>query len=327
MNYLLIFIIVLSSTLLLVRIARRVDLLAYPGEHRLHTEPTPLVGGIGIALGLGAMYLLQADVLPALLPAIVLIVLTGVLDDRFKLPSWSRFLAQAIALWLMVRTTGVELHSLGGVWPQRNVDLGEWSLAMTIFAGIGVINAFNMSDGMDGLAGCLAALALLVIIALAPANDVLAVTSLVALSAFLLLNLRIARQRALVFLGDAGSMLIGLLLCFLLIKYSQGEAAVFAPVTALWIVALPLFDAVGVLLIRPLRGGSPFSADRAHYHHLLLRRGLSVNQALSLLCIAQSALILAGLAMARLGVAEWLQLLAFLLLFSFYLVYLWGETQ
>lgn len=327
MSYLLVFVVVLASTLLLLKIARWFDLLAYPGEHRFHTEPTPLVGGIGIAIGLATLYLLQADGLPALLPAIVLIVVTGVLDDRFKLPSWSRFLVQAIALWLMVHFTGVELHSLGEVWPQRDVELGKWSLAMTLFAGIGVINAFNMSDGMDGLAGSLAGLALLVIVLLAPMTDVLALATLVAVSAFLMFNLRVGRQRAVVFLGDAGSMLIGLLLCFLLIKHSQGEAAIFAPVTALWLVALPLFDAVAVLLIRPLRGASPFSADRAHYHHLLLRRGLSVNQALSLLCIAQSALILAGLTMARLGVAEWLQLVAFLLLFSLYLIYLWGETR
>ena len=306
------------------KLAPRLGLLAYPGEHRRHSEPTPMVGGIAIMAGLLVFaWSVQAE----LMPALILIFAVGVLDDRFSLPSWMRFIAQALAIWLMIDLTGVELHNLGELLSEREVQLGWAAVPLTIFAGIGVINAINMSDGLDGLAGSLVAIALVALIYLVGSTEPFMFFVLVAVLAFLCFNLRIGRNRAALFMGDSGSTTLGLILTFLLIKYSQQPTAAFAPVTALWLLALPLLDAVAVLLIRPLRGSSPFSADHLHYHHLLLDRGLGVNQALVLVVGIQASLIALGLVMHEFGVQDTLQLLLFLLLFGAYLSYVGLTTR
>lgn len=321
-----IFIAVVLVALIAAKIAPRLGLLAYPGGHRQHSQPTPLVGGIAIMAGLLVFFFFVQEQQPALLLPISLIFVLGLLDDRFKLPSYLRFAVQALALWLAIQVTGVQLNSLGQLLPGADVQLHSWSVPMTIFAGLGVINAINMSDGLDGLAGTLVLTALVGLLILIQWQDDLALATVIAVAGFLALNLRLGRARAHLFLGDAGSTLLGFILAFLLIKYSQEPQALMAPVTALWILTLPLFDAVAVLLVRPLRGKSPFSADLIHYHHLLKARGLGVNQTLIILLLMQTTLIMFGLLMLHAGVAEYIQLLIFLLLFSCYLLFLWRAT-
>lgn len=304
-------------TLVLARYAEQLKLLAHPGEHRLHQHSTPLVGGLGIysAILVGLIFLDSS--FKNFLPVLMFMCAVGALDDRFKLPSWSRFLAQGLAAYLMIKMTGVELKSLGFLSPDRELMLGRWSMPMTIFATIGVINAINMSDGHDGLAG---SLVLLVLISLFfnGADHGLILISCAALLGFLLLNLRLFRSRAIVFLGDAGSMMLGLLLAYLLIKHSQMKAGIW-PVTALWLLALPLIDAVAVLIVRPLRGKSPFAADRIHYHHQLVDRGVSVSLAVGIAVLIQTGFIILGLWAWKMRIADHFQLIAFLILFVLYL--------
>ncbi len=310
----------------LMKVAPKLGLLAHPGEHRRHSEPTPLVGGIAIFFIIVGFVLFDADIEVGLLGPIILIFLLGALDDRFKLPSLLRFLLQAIAIWWMVGETGIRLDELGELVPGQHVLTQKWALPLTIFAGLGVINAINMSDGMDGLAGCIVVLVLLVFAAVFSVNDQLVSILIGGLAGFLLFNMRVGRSRAVVFLGDAGSTLLGFLLAFMLIKHSQSSFAVYSPVTALWLLALPLFDAVAVLLIRPLRGSSPFSADRIHYHHILQAHGCSVNLTLTMILTVQLLLIIVGLWMLNSGVPDYVQLIAFLSLFIVYCAYLWRFT-
>lgn len=325
--YLIEFLIVCSSALLLARIAPRLGLIAHPGEHRVHQTPTPMVGGIAIFLGLLFAAVVISDELLSLLPAMSLIFIVGVFDDRLNLASWLRFVCQALAIYLMVYCTGVELTSLGEIWPGSKVELGQWSLALTIFAGIGVINAINMSDGLDGLAGTMVVATLLAVVWVSDSVSFAGVATIVAVSAFLAFNLRVLRPRAKIFLGDAGSTLLGLLLAYFLIKSSQLPHADIAPVTALWLMALPLFDAVAVLLIRPLRGGSPFAADRIHYHHLIQGRGLRVNQTLLVALAIHGLLITAGFILGASATPEYVQLAVFLACFALYSVYLWQAVK
>ena len=107
--------------------------------------------------------------------------------------------------------------------------------------------------------------------------------------------------------------------------HSQTDAGI-APVTALWLMALPLIDAVAVLIVRPLRGKSPFSADRIHYHHQLLDRGFSVNQTLILALVMQLGFIAVGYVFHNNGIAEFIQLRIFLLIFVAYLIRLFWFT-
>jgi UDP-GlcNAc:undecaprenyl-phosphate GlcNAc-1-phosphate transferase len=210
----------------------------------------------------------------------------GVWDDRHKTTYFFRFIGQLIAAAIMIKAGGVILDDLGYLISDKLLPLNRWSVALTLFGTVGVINALNMSDGMDGLAGGLAMVTLLSLVIVSgvtgniqTANILVILAS--AVVAFLLFNARIfGVQRARTFMGDAGSMWLGLILSWFLIDLSQGQARAMAPVTALWIMAVPLIDAVGSLVRRALRGRSPFQADVAHYHHYLLALGFSVNQTL-----------------------------------------------
>ena len=306
----------------LSKFSAKLGLQAIPGEHRLHECPTPMVGGVAIYAGILLGFFLLDNSFVGLLPSLLLLCVVGALDDKYKLPSWARFVFQGIAAYLMIRLTGVQLETLGYLHPEHETLLGRWSIPMTIFAAIGVINAVNMSDGHDGLAASLLILVLLSLF-ISGADAGLTLIAIAALVGFLIFNIRIFRKRASVFMGDAGSTMLGLLLAFLLIKHSQSEGGIW-PVTALWLMAFPLIDAVSVLIVRPLRGSSPFAADRIHYHHMLVDRGMSVNGMLVIVLIAQTFFISLGLWARAIRVADHLQLIAFLIVFFIYLfILLW----
>ena len=319
MLYGLLFIVVCLASYGLARIAPRLKLLALPGAHRKHKEATPMVGGIAIYVGFLVGWILFEVPSTELLICLSLICFVGVLDDRYSLPSWLRFLAQGIVTYLMIKLTGVQLNSLGILFTSEELRLGAWSIAMTIFATIGVINAVNMSDGLDGLAGSLVLLVLIALLCINRIDVSLILVSVFSVMGFLFWNLNVGRSRASIFMGDAGSTMLGFLLAYLLIKSSQMPASI-QPVTALWLLALPLVDAVAVLLVRPLRGKSPFKADRMHYHHQLLDKKLAVNQVLVVALFIQVLLIGLGLFLLNGNVSENGQLIAFLLLFFIYVV-------
>jgi len=308
----------------LIRSASSMSLIAEPGEHRQHSLPTPMVGGLAIYLALFFGLVLIAKQYVLLLPCLLFMCVVGVVDDRYALPSWLRFLAQGLAAYLMIQFTGIQLLSLGFlVGGEQEVLLNRWSMPLTIFATVGVINAINMSDGLDGLAGSMVVLVLISLLILNSSLDRLIWISIAAICGFLFFNLRLFRAQAAAFLGDAGSMMLGLLLATLLIQHSQNPIGIW-PVTALWLLAIPLIDAVAVLLVRPLHGKSPFLADNSHYHHQLLQRGFSVNGVLVITLLSQIIFIAIGITLFQLRVAEHIQLIMFLAVFAVYLVHLWS---
>jgi UDP-GlcNAc:undecaprenyl-phosphate GlcNAc-1-phosphate transferase len=305
----------------ILRAAGILGLMDRPDLRKVHQQITPVVGGIAWFLGVAPTLLFFGvlQTLPWLTVGMALMVLLGGLDDRFHLPTWPRLLAQCGIALMVVLMDGTRLLSLGLLLPGVQVELGVASVAFTVFAWIGVINAFNMIDGIDGLSGSLAVLLLSALAILAwPAHFELALllaVSAVALLPFLAMNLRLPWQKkAKVFLGDAGSMTLGLLFAYAVTRLSQGEAAVFPPATALWLLALPLIDTVSVMLRRLFSGSSPFAPDQQHIHHLLLRAGLSVSCTVVTLLAAQVAAIgMAYLCMKNMIAAPW-QALCFLVL-------------
>jgi len=313
------FLISALSVFFLVKLAPKIKLIAVPGEHRQHAIATPMVGGLAIFLGLVASWCLLGEPDNGLLICLGLMCIVGTLDDRYALPSWLRFVVQGIAAYLMIRLTGVQLDSLGVLFSSQELILGSWSTPLTIFATIGVINAVNMSDGLDGLAGGLVFTIIASLLFISHVEFVLIVASLCAIAGFLLWNLRLTRPQALAFMGDAGSTMLGLLMSYLLIKYSQMPSGI-QPVTALWLLALPLIDTVTLLIVRPLFGRSPFSADRLHYHHQLLDHGFKVNQVLIIVLILQLMFIIIGYWLWRKDVNENAQLIMFLTVFAVYLL-------
>lgn len=315
---------------LLIRPARSWGWVDHPASRKHHPTSVPLVGGVAMCVAYGLSLLAlpaRPDACPALLIAMVLLTLIGLYDDLRVTRPAIRFLFQGAAVLVMTLGGGVTLHNLGNLFGPGEVILsGGVALLFTLFCVVGVINAFNMIDGLDGLAGGLALIAagwLIVLLRNAPLAHVGDHDALLALlmvvAGFLCFNLRHPwRSRASVFMGDAGSTLLGFVLAWFLVRLSQGQEAAMAPMTAVWLLALPLMDTIAVIIHRLCIGHNPFVADRRHLHHLLLSRGLSDGRATACLLIAALLTGAAGVAAHELGVPEYLQFYAFLALFGLY---------
>ena len=255
------FFVCLLAIITLRPLAVAIDLVDKPGGRKTHHGNVPIVGGIamflGLAVGLG---LNPIDSLHAetLIAASGLLVVTGLLDDRFELSPWLRLPAQAAATLLVISAfyPNPTLSFGNPLGTGEIVFHGLAACLVILFFVVGAINAMNMLDGMDGLAGAVSLVALASIAALTW-NSGLTFTSHVSLTlggavvAFLFFNLPTRRNRELrCFMGDAGSMMIGFLLALLCMRMSQGDTPVMAPVGVLWLVALPIYELLWTILRR-----------------------------------------------------------------------------
>ena len=307
-------------------LAHRVGLLDTPTARKVHAGRVPLIGGIAMFFGF-AMAVLTLDVgLTELRPffaACALLALVGVLDDLHELSSRARFAAQILAATMMVGWGGVVLLDLGALSPGGAVfSLGIWEVPFSVFCAVGVINALNMSDGVDGLAGGLSLVAVLglAFVSSGTEREVLGLLAVV-IVAFLAVNVRLPwRPRALVFMGDAGSMFLGFAITWFFIELSQGETRAMAPVTALWFLLVPLFDTVWLLLKRPFTGRWPTTASHDHLHHVLQMVGFGPVATVTVIWSIALASLGYGLYAHLQGVPERQQFFSFLAVFALYCV-------
>jgi UDP-GlcNAc:undecaprenyl-phosphate GlcNAc-1-phosphate transferase len=305
---------------LAMRHAVGVGLIDHPRAHKTHAHPVPLVGGFGIAAGLvcGWLWLGPRFEHSWLAAAAALVLATGVADDRHTLSPRLRLALQAAAA-AMLAVGGVRLVDFGALLAaESTLALGWAALPITLFCLVGVMNAINMIDGSDGVAGTVVAIALIGMLVLArgaahPAALLLAV-ALAATLVFLRFNLSFGMRRARVFLGNGGSLLLGLVVGAFAVGLSQGETRAFAPVTALWLLGVPLIDTVSLMLRRWRRGGSALVPDHEHVHHLLRRAGLSASATLGVIALVSVVIVLIGALGEYFALAEWLRFAAFLAL-------------
>ncbi len=314
------------TTVVLARFAPTLGLLDHPGGRKDHTGSVPVVGGIALVVTLlcAVFCLDRTPVPPSFLAAAGILVVVSVWDDWKELHHIPRFAAQIAAVLVMIYGAGVELKSVGDLLGWRPIGLAILSVPMTVFAVVGVINAVNMIDGMDGLAGStsmvsLAWFGVAATLSGLPGQAGLAWILCGGLAGFLLLNLRLPWQpRARVFLGDAGSTLLGFALAWLAIDLTQGPGRTMPPIAALWVVLLPLADTVSLMARRRSRGHSPFKPDREHIHHFLLAHGFSVSGALGIMVLASVVFGAVGVFGWRMGVPEPVLFYAFASLFFIY---------
>jgi UDP-GlcNAc:undecaprenyl-phosphate GlcNAc-1-phosphate transferase len=303
----------LLLTPLALRLALRCDLVDQPdGRRKLHTRAVPVAGGPVILLATLAAFGLallmpgplqeacqsQAGDLAGLLLGAVLISALGVLDDFGLLRGRHKLLGQLVAVAAVI-TSGVcvrGVHFFG--W---DVELGLLAVPFTAFLLLGAVNSLNLIDGMDGL---LTTVALIISAAMAVmavsggqwATACVAAALAGALLGFLRYNLPPAR----VFLGDSGSMLVGLVVGVLAVRSSLKGPATVALTAPTALLTIPIFDTMAAILRRKLTGRSLYSTDRAHLHHCLLRHGLTSRRALLLvagLCLLTGAGTLASVAL------------------------------
>ena len=337
MLYQLSMIFILAVTLVVIarRAALAVGLVDKPNARKRHQGHIPLVGGIAITLTIMLVTLWQPEWLPhsnIYLLCVTALVVLGVLDDRFDLPVAPRVIVQGGIALAMMLAAGMQLTSFGYLWGHQELMLGYVALLITPLAVWGAINAYNMVDGIDGQLGalsCVTFTALAILFGLS-GQDALAMGCLsliAALTAYLLFNLSMFGSRNKIFMGDAGSMVIGFSVLWLLIVATQGQDAVMRPVTALWLIAIPLMDMVTVMVRRLLRRQSPFKAGRDHLHHILMRRGLNARQALGMSCMLAVTLACVGICSEVLQLSEHLMLMAFVFCFFGYFVMLHEPRQ
>lgn len=292
-EYIIIFFSALASLFVARKVARKVGLVDKPNARKHHNGHVPLVGGVSIYISIWILFLLQPNWFPAFnlyILCITLLLFVGLLDDRFDLPVTPRIFLQAIVAIIMMYS-GLHLATLGNVFFGYEVRLGVIGYFITIFAVMCAINAFNMVDGIDGLLGalsCVSFASLGIIFYLHGQNQLSqwCICLMIACLPYILLNLGIPWGRKFkVFMGDAGSTLIGFTMIWLLVLATQGDNPAIHPVTALWLIAVPLMDMVRVMISRIRRGDSPFKPDREHLHHILLKYGFKHSTALFIVLI------------------------------------------
>jgi UDP-GlcNAc:undecaprenyl-phosphate/decaprenyl-phosphate GlcNAc-1-phosphate transferase len=283
-----------------------VDLVDKPGGRKTHRGEIPVVGGLGMFLGcVFGIGLLPTShfISTALLSAAALVVLVGLLDDRFEISPIARLTAHLVsALLVLAANSDLVITTLGRPFGNSLVEFTSYgSAAFTCVAIMGAINAFNMLDGMDGLAGSMAFVALTAMTILTSITGDAAVSGVAivlsgAVAAFLIFNIPAKfNRRFRCFMGDAGSTLLGFLLACLCISASQGTGPKLSPTTTLWIVAIPLFELLWTTMRRVLQGRSPFQPDRAHFHHKLLDAGFGVRGAFFALIFIGALLSFCGI--------------------------------
>lgn len=274
---------------LLHPVAHKLDLLDRPAGRKHHSHPTPVTGGLAMAVAAVCVLVAMVDQVGAPLGGFILgsavLVIVGLLDDKYDLRWWIRILAQVGAALLMVYVGGVQVERLGPVFGLGETSLGALSIPFTVFATVGLINAVNMIDGADGLAGSLVftALVMLVAAALYAGNEGIALRIAVlggAVAGFLAYNLRTPwRKRAKLFMGNAGSAFLGYVIAWTMFRLTQNTVHDVSPVLALWLLPIPVMDTLVLMLRRLQLKQSPFIADRNHIHHLMMLGGFGPTQA------------------------------------------------
>jgi UDP-GlcNAc:undecaprenyl-phosphate GlcNAc-1-phosphate transferase len=260
--------------------AAKLKLLDMPDNNRkVHSVAKPLVGGLGIIAGVLVAVVLFFPVAKyiSLIISILMILIIGVIDDRFDISFKWRFVVQITATVVtMIYFPGMHLLSFGNLFGFGVITTGILVIPVTIFCALGVINAINMIDGMDGLAGTTSLIAFISFAILAWLNNMgsmmlLSLAFAGAIAAFLRYNWYPSR----LFMGDAGSMTLGFVLAFFSVELSQKPHGIVSPVAALIVLAVPVTDTLTVMIKRVIAGKSPFAPDKSHFHHILRDMGFN----------------------------------------------------
>jgi len=290
----------------IIRIAHERSLLTIPSERREHRSGTPPFGGVAIFAGLLFSVILwtpfsQFGNLQYILCAFIILFLVGIKDDIEEMNANKKFIAQLLAVAVLVIKSDIRLEGLYGFFGWDSAMPYWGSLLFSMFTILVIINGFNLIDGINGLAGGIATLVagtlgvwFFLIDHLEFAT--LAFATVGATLAFLRYNITPAR----IFMGDTGSLILGMVTAILTVAFIDLNAGLPAadpmhfegiPAVAIGVVMLPLFDTLRVFTTRMYRGQSPFSADRRHIHHLLIDYGLTHMQATGVLLSVNVAFI------------------------------------
>ena len=319
MVFIFVFIATIIFILALRPLSYRFGLVDHPTLRKNHKGNIPLIGGVamffGITLGIFSSNLMNvAENLVFFLIGSFTLILTGLVDDIRDVSSNKRFIFQILVALIAVIFGEVLIE-----------NLGIFSLIVSVFAIVGVINSMNFSDGIDGLSASLSLVTFISIAFFAYGfNENYAfkfsLLFIFVIIAFLIFNLGLfIGSRFKVFMGDAGSTFIGFAIAWSLISFSQGENLIFSPVVALWIFAIPLLDTIFVMIRRISHGESPFTPDRSHLHHFFILYGFSDRQTLGIILVMSITMASIGISMEINDLPERFMFIIFVLISFIYL--------
>lgn len=298
----------------IIHVAIKKNLMDEPDERRSHKVSTPSLGGIGIFAGMLFSIIMWTPFeyfgdLQYILCAFIIIFLIGAKDDIDPISPSKKFMGQLFAAGILVFRANIRLTSLYGFFGLYEIPYLV-SIALSIFTILVIINSFNLIDGINGLSGSIGLLISTVLGTWFYFVDsielsIVAFALAGALVAFLKYNISPAR----IFMGDTGSLLLGLVCSILAIKFIElhNELSLSpytfqsAPAVAIAILILPLFDTLRVFILRVMQGKSPFHPDRKHIHHVLIDLGLSHMQATGLLLMVNLLFIILAVQLQHIG--------------------------
>jgi len=328
--FLIAFVVSVVLIVALVPIAVRFGLVDKPCVRKRHDGIIPLVGGLALYLTLLVLSLLfpfwKANDGIWLLGLGMPLLLLGMADDVLGISAIKRLVVQIFCSVIAIVYCDVGIDDVGHLLPGVSGTLVMLCVPLSIISMVGVINAVNMTDGVDGLAGGLVTLSFssLAYLAYPTYVDVSMqlLTIVAALGGFLVFNSRFfGRKHAAIFMGDSGTMFLGLAIGWYFIFLSQGPTAVVTPVAALWMFAIPLLDTLTIMTRRIRHGHSPFTADREHLHHILMLAGFGVHRTVIIILLLHLVCIFIGMASVYFKVAEWITFGLFIaLLVHYYIV-------
>ena len=295
------FIISFLAIPVVLQIAEMKKLYDVPDERKVHTHAVASLGGVGIFGGflLAALLSIQGYLNPEFqyfFAAALVIFFLGLKDDLVVLSASKKFIGQVVAASIIIHLGGIKLDSMHGLFGFDQLP-DAFALALTYLTIIVVINSFNLIDGIDGLAASLGIMTMLIFgtyfyMVGFQAYALLAFSLGGSLIAFLIFN----HHPAKIFMGDSGSLMIGLINSILVIKFINvaSDPAIAIPIEStaaigFSILIVPLLDTLRVFAIRIFKGCSPFTPDRNHIHHLLMNWGLA-HPAITLLCVGINVL-------------------------------------
>lgn len=290
----------------IINVSEQKKLFDIPDARKVHKKPIPALGGLGIYAGFMLAMLVTIPFAGSfmsfqyIVAANLVIFFIGIKDDLLVIAPIKKFLGQVLAACILVYKGGFIIDNMHGILGIHQLSAAAGS-CLTLFTIIVVVNAFNLIDGIDGLAGSLGFLVMMCLgIFFMVNHDVqyacIAFAMMGALLAFLLYNFQPAR----IFMGDTGSLTIGLIISVLIIRFIQQAPTApvisfrAAPAVAFTLLFIPLFDTIRIFSIRLVNRRSPFAPDRNHIHHVLLDKGLSHRMVTLSLVFANIIMILLG---------------------------------
>lgn len=271
----------------LVRFALKKGIVDNPNARKLNRVPVPVLGGVGVFTGFAIALYVISLIMSISLPNIYIVLLllmvgVGFVDDLYDLKPSAKFAVQIVAALLLYFVCGLRIDSLHGIFGIYGVPMVV-SLPLTLVACVGLINALNLIDGIDGLssgysmvAACL--FSVWTCVQGGCVNLLVACALVGALIPFFVYNVFGKRNK--MFIGDAGSYLLGIIFCVMMLdvldsaSYGAAVEAALVPFV-LAVFSFPILDTLRVMTMRICRGCSPFKADKTHLHHALVGRGLS----------------------------------------------------